>query len=289
MWLQGDLDVGDACDIPPLGAYVARGGFFRPDARALLYVCMTVRGAEVVRAQSWELDLESFAVRTIEGDCVTALYTAWGEVHVRQHGCPGPLDTGAWIELEGGTRRMLPVGAHPFGPESYLLADVGSPRALRWVGPSDERVLVEDLGVGSIVIRTSERRAIVSTDDGRHIEVSSGGAVREQRSCAGGVPFARGEGAEIVHCPEEPRTIVLDRTTRGERSFESLEGVDHVIVYSFDQRTHWALAMRATPSASPMERLLLDPDTMDAVVVSNADSEFGPVRDVVFRYPAQML
>lgn len=294
--LHAVLEVGDACEVAATGELVSRGGRFHPDARALVYRC-TRWGPEPLIAESraWELELDRFGARRIEGDCVSADYAPTGELHVREHRCPGREALRSRLELADGSSVPLPPLAFPFSRERYLVVEGESRRSLRWVAPSDERVIVEDydaafvapLGFG-LTIGVRPSRALVPMSEGRWIEVSADGEVREPGSCAG-VPFARTDGTDIIHCTDLPRMLVLDRATNTERSFPSLEGVSRLLFRGFDSESSWALAVqRAEAGARASQLYLLDPETFEAVVLPGDDPELGPVIDASFRYPAEI-
>jgi hypothetical protein len=86
--LHAVLGVGDACEGP--SGDMSRGGSFRPDARALVYRCTRWgAGMEMAESQAWELRLDRLDARRIDGDCLSADYVPTGELHVREHRCPG--------------------------------------------------------------------------------------------------------------------------------------------------------------------------------------------------------
>lgn len=294
--LHAVLDVGDSCEIPRLGEVMSRGGRFRPDGHALVYRCTRWGpGVWITESHAWELGLDRLDPRRIEGDCVSAGYVPTGELRVREHRCPGSEALRSRLELADGSSVPLPPLSFPFSRDRYLVIDQEAPHSLRWVGPSGERVIVEEydpaeivLGFGlTIDVRSS--RALVPMAEGRWIEVAADGDVHELASCAG-APYARTEGKDIVRCTDVPRTLVLDRPMNTERSVPALEGVSRLLFRGFDSESAWAFGVQWGEAGRQAQQLyFLDPETLDVVSLPVDDPELGPVIDGSFRHPAQIL
>ncbi len=279
------LEVGDACDVPTaVGAFRSTSGRFRPDGRRFFYQCQQIDGRTRLSAHGWELDLDSFVARPIDGDCSLATYTPASELVVREHACPGDvsLEVGIRLELDDGTIITLPPGSRPFSRQYSLRVSPDEPRVLRWIGPTEERVLVEDLEDG-VIIRMGDKALIVT--ESRRIEVSIEGELRVTPLGCSDHEIHRADGLRIVHCARDGRTSVIAADTEMDRGIPALDDVTPIVMHSFERDSDWAI-VRQIRTGSPLRTYLVDTDSLEVGVLPAGDAELGELRDIAFRHAA---
>ncbi|MBN8609210.1 MAG: hypothetical protein J0L92_01400 [Deltaproteobacteria bacterium] len=281
------FDVGDACDVPSsIGAFLASAGTaFRPDARRIVYGCQQIDGRTRTSSRAWELDLESFVARPIDGDCSVARYTPASELLVRDHACPGDLDleVGSRLELDDGTTLPLPPGSRPFSRHHSLRVSPDAPHILRWIGPSEERVLIEDLDEG-VILRMGREGALILTPS-RRIEVSIEGALRVTPLGCSDHEIHRADDLRIVHCARDRRTSIVSPDIDTDRGIPGLDDVTPIVMHSFERDSEWALVRRIT-GAFPIDTYLVDTESLEVEALPTEDADLGALRDIAFRHPA---